>query len=122
MKKLGLALIAALGLTACNQPAQQNQTAQPSQSHFEQLANLPFSENRPTADTAQTLKDELLFQRATQTYLWAMPLINTLGMKVGSEEKFGAGYNGLHVDLFQIARSPLAIVKALAGLTKEDYS
>ena len=98
MKKSGLILTATLALTACNQPAQQNQS-QPTQgqSRFEQLAALHFSENRPTADTAQTLKDELLFQRATQTYLWAMPLINTLGMKVGSEEKFGAGYNVLPI-------------------------
>lgn len=66
-------------------------------SHFNQLANLPFAEDRPTAETARTLQDELLFQRATQTYLWAMPLINTLGMKVGSEEKFGSGYNVLPV-------------------------
>jgi hypothetical protein len=41
--------------------------------------------------------DELLFQRATQTYLWALPLINTLGMKEGSEKIFGAGYNVLPV-------------------------
>jgi hypothetical protein len=60
---------------------------------FDELSNLPFEQNRPTAKTAQTLKDELLFQRATQTYLWAMPLINTLGMKVGAEEAFGTGYN-----------------------------
>ena len=65
--------------------------------HFDQLANLPFVENRPTKETAQTLRDELLFQRATQTYLWALPLINTLGMKVGSEKVFGAGYNVLPV-------------------------
>ena len=52
-------------------------------SRFDQLANAPFSENRPTPETAQLLKDELLFQRATQTYLWALPLINTLGMKFG---------------------------------------
>jgi hypothetical protein len=45
------------------------------QSRFDALANLPFEKNRPTAATAQTLKDELIFQRATQTYLWAMPLI-----------------------------------------------
>jgi len=32
----------------------------------------------------------LLFQRAVQTYLWALPLINTFGMKVGSEKVFGA--------------------------------
>jgi hypothetical protein len=66
-------------------------------SRFNQLANLPFANDRPTAETTKTLSDELLFQRATQTYLWAMPLINTLGMKVGSEEKFGAGYNLLPV-------------------------
>jgi hypothetical protein len=61
------------------------------------LANAPFLENRPTPETSQLLKDELLFQRATQTYLWALPLINTLGMKVGSERAFGAGYNVLPV-------------------------
>jgi hypothetical protein len=44
---------------------------------FDALANLPFEENRPTEETAQTLPDELLFQRATQSYLWALPLINT---------------------------------------------
>jgi hypothetical protein len=63
------------------------------QSRFDELANLPFSENRPTAETAKTLSDDLLFQCATQTYLWALPLINTLGMKYGSEKVFGAGYN-----------------------------
>jgi hypothetical protein len=50
------------------------------ETHFDKLANLPFADGRPTQETAQTLRDELLFQRATQTYLWALPLINTLGM------------------------------------------
>jgi hypothetical protein len=63
------------------------------QKRFDDLANLPFEKNRPTVETAQELKDEMLFQRATQTYLWALPLINTLGMKVGAEEAFGSGYN-----------------------------
>ena len=54
-------------------------------------------ENRPSAKTSSLLKDELLFQRATQTYLWALPLINTLGMKFGSEKVFGAGYNVLPI-------------------------
>ncbi|OHC34705.1 MAG: hypothetical protein A2Y50_03520 [Pseudomonadales bacterium RIFCSPLOWO2_12_59_9] len=66
-------------------------------SRFDELANLPFAENRPTPESAQTLRDELLFQRATQTYLWALPLINTLGMKNGSEKVFGAGYNVLPI-------------------------
>jgi hypothetical protein len=64
---------------------------------FDALANAPFAENRPTKATQATLADELLFQRATQTYLWALPLINTLGMKVGSEATFGAGYNVLPI-------------------------
>jgi hypothetical protein len=64
---------------------------------FEALSGMPFSENRPTQETARTLRDELLFQRATQAYLWALPLINTLGMKVGSEKAFGVGYNVLPV-------------------------
>jgi hypothetical protein len=66
-------------------------------SHYEQLANLSFQENRPTRDTAKALSDELLFQRATQTYLWALPLINTLGMKAGSEKVFGGGYSVLPI-------------------------
>ena len=64
---------------------------------YDALANSPMAENRPTPETAATLKDELLFERATQTYLWALPLVNTLGMKIGSEEKFGAGYNVLPI-------------------------
>ena len=72
-------------------------TANAQTSHFDELANLPFAEGRPTEATAQTLRDELLFQRATQTYLWALPLINTLGMQVGSEKAFGAGYNILPI-------------------------
>ncbi|MEY4568252.1 MAG: hypothetical protein RLY14_3222, partial [Planctomycetota bacterium] len=66
-------------------------------SRFDELANAPFTENRPAHETAQMLRDELLFQRATQTYLWALPLINTLGMKNGSESAFGSGYNVLPI-------------------------
>ena len=66
-------------------------TASADASRFDALANAPFVENRPTAETAQTLREELLFQRATQAYLWALPLINTLGMKFGSEKVFGEG-------------------------------
>lgn len=66
-------------------------------SRFDALANSAMFENRPTAGSAETLRDELLFQRATQAYLWALPLINTLGMKNGSEKVFGAGYNILPI-------------------------
>jgi hypothetical protein len=65
--------------------------------HYDALANSAMVENRPTPETSRLLREELLFQRATQTYLWALPLINTLGMKTGSESVFGAGYNVLPI-------------------------
>ena len=83
--------VGALAMSEMTTPALAQET------YFDKLANLPFAEGRPSKETAQTLHDELLFQRATQTYLWAMPLINTLGMQVGSEKTFGAGYNVLPI-------------------------
>src|SRR5262249_26849209 len=61
------------------------------------LADAPTVDGRPSAEVAAQLKDELLFQRATQAYLWALPLISTLGMKLGSEKVFGAGYHVLPI-------------------------
>ncbi len=63
------------------------------ENRFDALADLPFVEGRPTGATAASLRRELTFEGATQAYLWALPLINTLGMKFGSEAAFGAGYN-----------------------------
>ena len=87
-----LVSVLALFTSACDRTTQIDRTTR-----FDELANLPFVENRPTKETANTLRDELLFQRATQTYLWAMPLVNTLGMKYGSEKIFGEGYNVLPI-------------------------
>jgi len=95
-----VALGLVLTLSACKQQAPApppGASAIDTTALFDRIANLQFAENRPTAETAQTLKDVLLFERATQTYLWALPLINTLGMKLGSEKQFGAGYNVLPV-------------------------
>jgi hypothetical protein len=81
-----LALVSALASAA---------TAQ--QSRYDEIANVPFPENRPSVEAAKLLQQEMLFQRATQTYVWAMPILNMLGMKNGSEKLFGAGYNVLPV-------------------------
>ncbi len=67
--------------------------AQAQADRFETLAELPFDHNRATQETARTLKEELLFQRAAQTYLWAMPLLNTMGMRDGFADAFGTGYD-----------------------------
>src|SRR4029450_992115 len=39
---------------------------------YDALANSPMNENRPTPETSKLLRDELPFQRATQTFLWAL--------------------------------------------------
>jgi hypothetical protein len=67
------------------------------QSHYEKLADLPFKEGYVPKGDAPTLTDELFFQRAVQTYLWALPAINMYGMKEGSEKIFGSGYNVLPI-------------------------
>jgi len=64
---------------------------------FEGLAKLPFDQNRPTEQTARTLQEELIFQRATQTYLWAMPLLNTMGMRDGFAQAYKPTYNTMAI-------------------------
>lgn len=60
---------------------------------YQALANAAFDKDYPTAEAAKALERELLFQRATQAYLWSLPAINMWAMKEGSEKMFGAGYN-----------------------------
>lgn len=57
------------------------------------LANAPFEHDYPTDVATDALRKELIFQRATQAYLWALPAVNMWAMKEGSEKVFGAGYN-----------------------------
>ena len=63
--------------------------AQAQSPRHEDLANLPFDRGFLPKQGIETLKDELVFQRATQAYLWALPALNMYGMKEGSEKVFG---------------------------------
>ncbi len=56
------------------------------------LAQAPYSKGYLSPDSVGALQKELIFQRAVQTYLWALPALNMYGMKEGSEAKFGKGY------------------------------
>jgi hypothetical protein len=87
-----LALALAVSLALCAVPdtfAQSNR--------FDDLSNLPFKEGYIPKDNVPILLDDLFFQRAAQTYLWALPALNMYGMKEGSEKVFGKGYNVLPV-------------------------
>lgn len=66
-------------------------------SRYDALANAAFEKDYPTPETSRVLQDELIFQRATQAYLWALPALNIWAMKEGSKKVFGAGYNVLPV-------------------------
>jgi len=48
-------------------------------------------------DEAQTLSDELYYQDAIQAYIQTLPLLNTIGLRDGSEAAFGKGYNVLPI-------------------------
>ncbi|CAB3778469.1 hypothetical protein LMG28688_00599 [Paraburkholderia caffeinitolerans] len=60
--------------------------------HRASLAGVEFPLGYPTEADACALRDELLFQRATQVYLWALPAVNLYAMKEASERAFGSGY------------------------------
>lgn len=46
---------------------------------------------------AESLRDELFYQRAIHAYMTMLPALNTIGMRDGSEEAFGAGYHVLPI-------------------------
>jgi hypothetical protein len=51
----------------------------------------------PAQEDYAKFKDQLFFQRAVDAYMLTLPALNTIGMRDGSEAKFGAGYNVLPV-------------------------
>ena len=64
----------------------QGQTAKNTSIPVSQLyPSVSFHEGYPTPEAAATLNDELLYQRAVQSYLWALPVVNLMAMKEGSE-------------------------------------
>jgi hypothetical protein len=47
--------------------------------------------NWPSDADAQKLLDELYYQRAIHAYINTLPVLNTIGMRDGSEKTFGKG-------------------------------
>src|SRR5262245_62412151 len=46
---------------------------------------------------AESLRDELFYQRAIFAYMTILPALNVIGMRDGSEATFGKGYNVLPI-------------------------
>jgi hypothetical protein len=69
-----------------------NGSALAQDSRWDEFANAPFPNGFPSEQTRAQLLDELYFQRAVQVYLGALPAVNMLAIRAGSEAKWGAGY------------------------------
>ena len=46
---------------------------------------------------AEGLRDEFFYQNAVQAYVLTLPILNTIGLRDGSEAAFGKGYNVLPI-------------------------
>ena len=51
----------------------------------------------PDKDTVAQLNKERAYQRGIEAYIMTLPVLNVIGMRDGSEVKFGKGYNVLPV-------------------------
>ncbi len=72
-------------------------TALAQSSNWDELADQPFPNNYPTSEAANTLLDELTFQRAVQSYLWSLPAMNMYAMREGQRKAFGDDSNILMI-------------------------
>lgn len=69
------------------------QEAAPASPLVKQINNGNWLDNKE----AESLRDELYYQRAVHAYMTMLPALNTIGLRDGSEKAFGAGYNVLPI-------------------------
>src|SRR5271166_4323778 len=61
------------------------------------LVTQMYNGQYPPKEDYAKFKEQLLFYRAIDAYMLTLPALNTIGMRDGSEAKFGAGYNVIPV-------------------------
>jgi hypothetical protein len=61
------------------------------------LVSQMYNGQWPPKEDHEKFQDQLLFQRAMDAYTLTLPALNVIGMRDGSEAKFGAGYNVLPI-------------------------
>ena len=93
MKTTGISAIIAMTTIVALSPI----TAMGQADRYQALANTSFKNDYPTVEASRTLDEELFFQRAVQTYLWALPAVNMYAMKEGQAKAFAEGYNVLAI-------------------------
>ncbi|WP_037217504.1 DUF1254 domain-containing protein [Rhizobium sp. IBUN] len=83
-----LGLVAASGLPA---------TAQDATPKIPPLMEQINKGNWLPQQEAESLVDDFFYQNAVQAYVLSLPILNTIGMRDGSEAAFGGGYNVLPI-------------------------
>ncbi len=83
-----LGLVAASGLPA---------TAQDATAKIPPLMEQINKGNWLPQQEAESLVDDFFYQNAVQAYVLSLPILNTIGMRDGSEAAFGGGYNVLPI-------------------------
>ncbi len=61
-------------------------------SRYDHLGAIPFPAGYPSNADIERLRDEIFFERAVQSYIWALPSLNVLAMKEGAAKYYGSGY------------------------------
>lgn len=61
------------------------------------IGQLTLQNGYPSQQTVHTLYDELDFQRAVQSYIWAMPTVALDSLRVANERDWGVGNNEVGV-------------------------
>src|ERR1035438_953222 len=61
------------------------------------LVKQMFNGAWPDKATIEQLNQERLYQRGIEAYMLTLPILNTIGMRDGSEAQFGKGYNVLPI-------------------------
>lgn len=84
-------------LSSCKQTETKTAADSKTTNSYQKLAETQFNGGYPSAESTKTLDEELYFQRAVQTYLWALPAVNMYAMKEGLGKTFGEGYNVISV-------------------------
>ena len=91
-------LFTTLIFVACNNQPEQKETQ-----------DFDFEVGYPTAESSQALYDEMDYQRAVQAYIWATPMLNSMGMRNGFAH-FGVTEENNKILAFEYSALPQHII------------
>lgn len=92
-----IALAFTFAISGCSDSVDADLSASQLKDRYVELSEVTFQNDYPTHQATLALDEELYFQRAVQTYLWALPAVNLHAIKEGLAKASEPGYNVLNV-------------------------